>query len=106
EGFTASSRNPPVAAARNANSIMLQSFQPQTLAPHPGWQTATAARQSRHSLHHTIEAATLELLHHLAHLFVLLEQTIQILHIGAGTLGDTPFPRSIEYIGIAPFSWC
>ena len=57
---------------------------------HP-WHTATGAlHHTTHTAHHVGNSAFFcELFHHFLHLFVLLEQSVDILDLGSGAVGNT-----------------
>src|SRR6218665_1105720 len=76
---------------------------------HTGRKPATSGTASHHALHaaHHFHHAggRREFLHHLFHLAVLLEHTVHILNLAAGTVGDTALARAVNEIGFAAFGW-
>src|SRR5690606_1790093 len=59
------------------------------------WTTHTAK-----STQHVRQRTAFHLFHHLLHLLVLLEQTVQILDLGTGALADTALARTVEHIRV------
>ena len=51
-------------------------------------RSALATHHAAEAAHHLLHAAAFHFLHHLLHLLVLLQQAVEILHLGAGALGD------------------
>src|SRR5690606_10644609 len=66
------------------------------LERHLGHATTAQALHAAHALHHLHEAATLHLLHHALHLFELLEQAVDFLHMNSGTTGDALLARGLD----------
>ncbi|RMQ38992.1 Membrane protein [Pseudomonas syringae pv. actinidiae] len=67
---------------------------------------AAAGEHSTHAAHHFRHSALGgELLHHLLHLFVLLDQTPDILNLSARPLRDTALARAADQVRVAALGW-
>src|SRR5690606_24391460 len=67
---------------------------------HPWWQhTAAHSAELAHQLAH---AALAELLHHPLHLLKLLQQPVDVLHLGSGPLSDAPLARAVDDLRPTP----
>ena len=77
----------------------LHSWEATTARPR---ETARSARtlHATHTAHHIGQLATLHLLHHFLHLFVLLEQSIQVLNLGARALCDPALAGTVQDVRI------
>ncbi|CAE6947305.1 conserved protein of unknown function [Ectopseudomonas oleovorans] len=77
------------------------SSRPSTGLQRSEFRHAAAGQHAAHAAHHLGHAALGgEFLHHLLHLLVLLDQTPDVLHLGAGTLRDTALARTADHLRV------